>query len=53
MARLGKGADFMGRQVQRQTLGETKKKRNSVRVALNPPKEEGGGDKSWSAGLLV
>jgi hypothetical protein len=39
----------MGLRCSRQTC-ESKKKRNSVGVALNPPKEEGGGDKPGNAG---
>jgi hypothetical protein len=33
--------------------GTRAKKSAAFAAALNPPKEEGGGDKSWSAGLLA
>jgi hypothetical protein len=33
--------------------GTRAKKSAAFAAALNPPKEEGGGDKPWSAGLLA
>jgi hypothetical protein len=50
--RSGKALNFIAVRRLRQTRNG-KKKRSSMRVALNPPKEEGGGDKPRNAGGAI